>query len=759
MIRRMLQESWTLRVNQEQEELPAAVPGSVYRDLLAAGRMEDPFWRDNQEVALDWMRKNRFTYQCRFTPEKAVLECGEALLRFFGVDTAAEIILNGSPLGHVENMHRTYEFNVTHLLRSGENVLTVELGSPAGRSRKALRKAWFLPGWDAGIWRPVELLGVEEARITDVRVRQRHENGRVELSLGLSARSTADGVEYRAELVDPQGHIVAFPERPMTLTVENPRLWWPRGYGEQPLYTVRVWAQREGRVLDRWEGRTGLRTARLLVEKDQFGEAFVHEINGVKIFAMGAAYLPEDCLLSRVTPARTRRLLEDCAAAHFNCVRVWGGGCYPQDFFYDICDELGLLVWQDFMFAQEAYPLTPSFAREVRAEVEDNVRRVRHHPCVALWCGGSQVEQEGRSARQKADHIRLFEYLIPQALEEVDPDACYWPSSPSSGGGFDDPNGWDRGDMHAVGEDHRESGARYASAFGMESWPCLSTVETFTQPGDRNLSSYVMDRRQPSEESAARMAARLQKRFLWPKDFESALYAGQLLQAQEARRMAEGFRQNRGRCMGALYWHLNDCWPGASCSSIDYTGRWKALHYFARRFYTPVLLSCQEDLMGREGTERGLRFSVANETRAPRHVLVKWALRDQRSQVRREETIALTVPPLSSVWLDPIALPEANPRADFISYELWENGGRTSFATALFVPAKHYSFLAPGLACRVEEDEIVVTARAYAQGVEIQNAGEDLVLDDNYFDMLPGERRVKILRGEPRGLRVRSVYS
>ena len=776
MRKQVLTEGWKLQVGREPDWIPAAVPGSAYGDLLATGRIKEPFWRDSADE-IPARTKDRFTYRCRFVPEEAVLECGQIVLRFLGVDTAADVTLNGSPLGHMENMHRAYEFDVTYLLRPGENSLTVEIAAPTGEIH--LRKARYMLGWeagpclpDAGIWRPVELLGVEGARIRAVRIRQRHENGRVELSLGLSAQSTGEGVEYRAELTDPQGRTIPFPERSMSLTLENPQLWWPRGYGGQPLYTVRVWAQKEGRVLDCWQGRTGLRTVRLRTEKDQFGESFAHEINGTEIFAMGAVYVPEDCLLSRVAPARTRKLLEDCAAANFNCLRVWGGGYYPDSFFYDICDELGLLVWQDFMFSRDGYKLTPAFAREVQAEVEDNVRRLRHHPCIALWCGGDETEREaGFTSRQKADHIKLFEYLIPQALEEADPGAPYWPASPSGGGGFDGANSRDRGDWHGwdLGRTREpvltggEYGARYASAFGFESWPCLTAVERFTQPGDRNLSSYVMERHQRWKGGGAVLAAGLQERFLWPRDFEQALYAGQLLQAMEARREAEEFRQNRGRCMGALYWHLNDCWPGASWSSIDYTGRWKALHYFAKRFFAPVLLSCREERAepeenaGREG-RRSLRFSVANETRGPRHVLVKWALRDRYGRVRREETISLTAPPLESVWLDEVFLPEAEERKDFVTYELWENGSRTGFSSALLTPQKYYAFLNPELACRVEGDEIVVTARAYAQCVEIRNAGEDLVLSDNYFDMLPGERRVRILRGEARGLRTRSVY-
>jgi beta-mannosidase len=809
MITQSLNQSWTLTIDQE-EPIPAAVPGSVYGDLLAAGKMKDPFWRDNEREALAWMDHD-FTYTCQFTPLPGLRECRRVVLRFHGVDTVADVELNGFPLEHLENMHRCYELDVAPLLLPGVNRLTVKITSPTRYIREhsglgfatgspdamkgfpSLRKAHCMFGWDwgphlpdAGIWRPVELLGVEGGRLQDIKLVQRHEQGRVTLLLdGCIAYASALEVEVRAWLTDPQGQAVPFPKGegiwPDDLTVEDPQLWWPRGYGEQPLYTVTVTAEEDGRELDRWEKRIGLRTMGMSIEKDQWGESFAHEVNGVKIFAMGADYIPEDNILSRVTQDRTRRLLEDACAANFNTIRVWGGGYYPDDSFYNICDELGLLVWQDLMFACAAYDLTPEFIRNIEAEVEDNVKRLRHHPCIALWCGNNEMELFGEqglwvdSPRRKADYIRMYEYILPQAVQKSDSQAFYWPGSPSSGGGFDDPNGQARGDVHDWSVWHgvqpftayRRNMGRYVSEFGFESWPCLSTVETFTEPRDRNLYGPVMERHQRCAMGGALMAAYLQQYYQRPTDLDATLYATQLLQAQAVRYGVEHFRQGRGRCMGALYWQLNDCWPVASWSSIDYTGRWKALHYFARRFFAPVLLSCREEGMltqspnlnaQPEDYEKSITLCVTNETRRPRQVVVKWALRDRLSRIKREETITLGVPALQSVELEKILLPEADVFEDFVSYSLWENGARASQGTVLFTQPKYYRFVDPGLDCRVEGDEIVVTALGYAQCVELRNGGEDMVLSDNYFDMLPGERRVKVLRGQPKNLRVRSVW-
>ncbi len=806
MIRQQLHGNWTLEIVGQPGKLPAQVPGSVYGDLLAAGKMEDPFWRDNELQALQLM-ENDFIYESRFAPLPEMLACKNISIRFEGVDTLGEVRLNGVPLGAVENMHRTYEFEAGRLLREGENVLAVRLCSPTRFLREqaelgktdgssdamegfpALRKAHCMFGWDwgprlpdAGIWRPVTLLGDTGARIREVRVRQAHENGRVELRLGLSMTSTVPGVACRAVLTDPRGEERLFSDAPMRLMIEDPQLWWPRGYGRQPLYTLRVEAAAEGEVLDVWERKFGLRTATVHMEKDGYGESFAHKINGVQIFAMGADYIPEDNLLGRVTPQRTRRLLEDCCAANFNTIRVWGGGYYPDDWFYDICDELGLLVWQDCMFACAVYDLTPGFARNIAAEIEDNVKRLRHHPSLALWCGNNEMEMfvdQGMwvsSPRQKADYIRMYEYLIPKVIKEHDPDAFYWPASPSSGGGFDDPNDYSRGDVHDWGvwhgmrpfTEYRKHTCRYLSEFGFESYPCLKTVETYTLPEDRNLFSYVMEKHQRCSHGSALAMAYLQQMFLYPTSFETALYASQLLQAEAVRYGVEHARRNRGVCMGTVYWQLNDCWPVASWSSIDYTGRWKALHYYAKRFFAPVLLSCEEEGMLTQNPninaqpydmEKSIRLCVTNETAETRPLVVKWSLRDRMGRIKREETIALSVGAFQCAGLDKADLPEADIFEDYVSYQLYQRGRLLSSGAVLFSLPKYFQFADPRLGVRLEGDELVVAARAFAMGVEIQNANEDLVLEDNYFCMDPGERRVKIRRGCPVGLRVRSAYN
>lgn len=799
----LLQNGWHLLWHGKEWE--TQVPCSLYSDLFRHGVIEDPYFRDNATEAFA-LSEEDCAYALDFDADPQVLACPRALLRFDGVDTLAAVFLNGQELGRTFNMHRVWEFPVTGLLRATGNHLEVRFSSPLRYLAEQveqngsipcngdttdgfpyLRKSSCMFGWDwgprlpdMGLFRAVKLLGVRSSRLTDVLVRQRHEAGRVTLALSVQWEGEADG--YRATVTDPDQNEVVRDGSPREMAIDNPRLWWPRGYGDQPLYTVRVELLRGGAPEDVWERRIGLRTMRMHIEKDEWGESFAHEVNGVCVFAMGADYIPEDCLLPRIHRETTRRLLEQCVAAHYNTIRVWGGGFYPHDDFYDLCDELGLLVWQDLMFACATYRLTEEFEDNISHEIEENVRRVRHHACLALWCGNNEMEGMifdgyGETPLLRGDYTRMYSYVIPKIVHRVDPDAFYWPSSPSSGGDFDNPHDETRGDAHywAVWHgyqpfpDYRRHTFRYASEFGFESLPSKKLIESFTLPEDRNLFSYVMQRHQKSVGGYSKMMVYLSQYFRYPTSLSTMVYASQLMQAQAMRYAVEHWRRHRGQCMGTIVWQLNDCWPVASWSSIDYSGRWKALHYFEKRFFAPVLLSCCEEGMLSQNPdvntrhpefEKSVRFNVVNETRQERRITVRWSLRDPLSRlVGEEHEQELTVPPLSSLWMEKVELPGARLREDHAAYTLIEDGKPIAFGTALFSTPQIYEYADPQLTARVEGDTIVVSAAAYAACVEIQNETEDLLLSDNYFDMEAGETRVRILSGSPDKLRLRSVYS
>lgn len=803
--------SWTLDViagdgSAVYSKVPATVPGSVYHDLLSAGQIEDPFWRDNETEALKLM-EHSFRYARSFEVSPELLAADAVRLRCEGLDTLATVEINGQPAGRADNMHRTWEFDVKALLRPGENAIAVTFASPTRFLRQAntetfldgstdamagfphLRKAHCMFGWDwgprlpdAGIWRGIALIGVETARIRQVRVRQRHEGGRVVCAVETDIERLSDGtLDVEVTLTAPDGTILTGRGPRCEITVEHPELWWPNGYGAQPLYDISVELKAGGRLLDAWNRRIGLRTLTVHREKDQWGECFCHRVNGVDIFAMGADYIPEDNLLPRVTPERTRRLLSDAAAAHMNTIRVWGGGYYPDDFFFDICDELGLLVWQDFMFACAEYLLTDDFDASIRAEFTDNVRRLRHHASLALWCGNNEMESftgDGRwfhRKRSQADYLKIFEYILPQVLKEEDPDTFYWPSSPSSGGSLDKPNDPSRGDNHYWDvwhgmkpfTDYRNYHFRYVSEFGFQSFPAMATIEGFTLPEDRNVFSYVMEKHQRNAAANGKIAEYLSQTYRFPKDFDAFVYASQLLQAQAMQYGVEHWRRHRGRCMGALVWQLNDCWPVVSWASIDYHGRWKALHYYEKRFFAPVLISCHEEGVLSQCASvndepkpirKTARLNVSNETMNDFIGTARWSLRRPDASVIREGSFEVKVPALSALWLEEQDFSGEDTYGCYYAYALLDASGTcVGSGTVLFCPPKHFRFADPKLTARLEGDEIIVTARAYAKSVEIL-AGPDTLLSDNFFDMNAGQARVKVLRGEVEGLAVRSVY-
>ena len=812
MIEKILNAEWSMHTYGKNDRQKAQVPGSVYTDLYRNGNMEDPYWKDNEEKALKLMEED-YEYETEFSCEETFFSCDKILLQFQGIDTIADIYLNENWIGEAYNMHRIWEYQVKKYLKPEGNRLRVVFHSPLkyiqkeyGRKQTRgsedamdgfvhIRKAHCMFGWDwgahlpdAGIFRPVRLLGLRGARFDSVFYRQEHGKYQVELfpelKLEYAEPEKVKAEDYRIRLIleHPDQTVWTFENCPEKIEISHPQLWWPNGIGEQPLYTLKAELLFQEQVVDTVEQRIGLRTMTVHREKDAYGESFAQEVNGEQIFAMGADYIPEDHLLGRTSKERTRKLLTDCKRAHFNAIRVWGGGYYPEDWFYDLCDELGLVVWQDFMFACAVYDLNPEFEENITQEFVDNIKRIRHHASLGLWCGNNEMElfvKEGNwvsRPEEVRDYLFMYERILPKILKEYDPVTFYWPASPSSGGSFDEPNDPDRGDVHywevwhgnKPFSEYRKYFFRYASEFGFQSFPCLSTIKTFTDdPKDWNIFSYVMEKHQRNAGANGKIMNYMQQYFLYPTSFSTLLYASQLLQAEAIRYGVEHFRRNRGRCMGSIYWQLNDCWPVASWSSIDYTGRWKALHYYAARFFAPVLISCQEESwltqkpdMNREhfAFEKSVTLNVTNETREEKKLLVRYRRCKASGEVLETFEEEVQAGPFSTVWLEKREFPQANVFEEYVSYEVVEEGTVLSSGSVIFSLPKYFRYQDPKLTCTVEGEWLILRAEAYAKSVEIQNEEEDLLLSDNYFDMDPGEKRVKILEGKLDHLRLRSVY-
>lgn len=771
-------------------DIKAAVPGSFYSALLKEGMMDDPYYGLNEQKSLELCRQST-AWERSFTPNSGILESETVLLKFYGIDTISKIYLNGSLIGSTDNMHRTYDFDVTSMISDGENTLRIEIYSPLkyieekqaadplwGVSSTVagyphIRKAHYMYGWDwgpklpdMGIWRDVELVGVNGGLLDGVYVTQDHSalsEGKVTVNISAAlAYVGAETLRLEAELTSPNGKVMGSATNihsgetsaELSIDVKNPALWYPNGYGEQPLYSLKLKLTRldGGELLDEYTSNVGLRTLSLCRDKMGEGEDFAFVVNGIKIFAMGANYIPEDQIIPRCSDDRSRKLLKSCADANFNMIRVWGGGYYPSDGFYNICDELGLLVWQDFMFACSIYRATDEFMSTVKQEIIDNVTRLRNHPSLALWCGNNEVESmwenwnTGADPALMNDYLAIFEDMIPDVLSQCDPETPYWPSSPSSCQHFRNTGDLTRGDAHywAVWHsfrpftDYFRYKFRFCSEYGFESLPSVKTVRAFNDEAEPRLADDVMEAHQKCEGGTKKVEYYLAQMSHNPKDFAGLVYATQAVQSDAIRLNVEHMRQNRDVCRGSLYWQVNDSNPVISWASIDYFNRPKALHYAAKRFYSAVLVSCNYE------NPEELWLNVSSERLTKLECEISWRSRLASGEIIAEGSQKVSVKPLSSLNALPITPEISGISADmrnkaYLEFELRENGVILSSGTYMYVQPKDFGFADPKLEYTVSEagDGFVIdiTAKAFAKGVFLELGEDDCLFSDNYIDI------------------------
>ncbi|KOF57508.1 glycoside hydrolase [Clostridium sp. DMHC 10] len=775
---------WRMKKTTEEKWLNAVVPGSVYSDLSNNGRIEDPYYRDNEKKVLEAFKCD-YEYEREFQVNNEFLKCNKILLHCDGIDTMAKILINDKFLANTNNMHRIFEFNVKDLLVEGNNKIKIIFYSPVNYIAKKynekriwganamkgfpyIRKGHYMFGWDwgpqvpdMGIWRDIYLIGIKTGRIEDVYIRQQHHDGKVDLKISIqTSQELQENSKLKIKIISPDNKVieklenVSGVESNINICVENPQLWWPSGYGNQPLYKVQVILNSEE---DFKEYKIGLRKIKIRKEKDKWGESFEFNVNGVSIFAMGADYIPEDNILARCSKEKTRKLIEDCIEANMNCIRVWGGGIYPDNYFYELCDEYGLVVWQDFMFACADYEMSSEFEENIAKEVEDNVKRIRHHACLGIWCGNNENESAikfwGIEVRKTTfeEYIKQYEKVIPGVVSRFDPDTFYWPSSPSKGGNFENLDKDNMGDNHYWDVwhglkpfiDFKKYYFRFVSEFGFEAMPDIKTVESYTLKEDRNPFSYVMESHQKCDGGNGKMVYYISEYLKYPWTLENFVYESQIMQAEAIKFGVEHWRRNRGQCMGTIYWQLNDCWPTASWSSIDYYGRWKALHYFAKKFFNPVLISA-------DICEDKAQIYVVNEKRSALNAKVNWKIRDNGRRILNEGSEEIQVSPLTSVLVKTLNINEnVDIRRNYLECEVVSDGEVLSSENILFTKPKYFIFLKPQIEFSILEKDkyfiINIKSENFVKYVCLNLRDTDCRFSDNYFDISGEEIKSIIL--------------
>jgi beta-mannosidase len=784
--------AWQFRQAGTDEWLPATVPGGVHTDLMALGKIPDPFVADN-ELKVMWVAETDWEYRRTFTVNTAFLNAENLSLVCDGLDTLADVYLNDTYLGHAENMFRGWEWDVKSLLNQGKNEIRIVFASPlrfiAGKQAQLplqgggdipggphLRKSPCHFGWDwgpklppIGIWKDIRLEGFS-TRLENVHLRQNLDGDLAMISADISAEGgLTDEIKASIAVTGPSGEKFLAEEGLLSLgdgdyfanlsvEIPDPQLWWPNGYGAQPLYTVEVTLQAGKTILDQRSYKIGLRTLELSQDPDQWGKEFTFYINGVRLFAKGADWIPTDSLPTRITETMLDGLLKSAVDANMNMLRIWGGGYYPEDMFYDLCDRYGILLWQDFMFACGIYPADADFFENFRVEAIENVRRLRHHAALALWCGNNEMEQgwcdwgwnkpeDPLNQRLKDGYDRMFHHMLPELLEFEDPDHPYWPSSASANTPFDSANNQVQGDCHYWDVWHgrkpftayRSTFPRFMSEFGFQALPPLKTIATYAEPADWNMTSYVMEHHQRSGSGNGLMIAQMTDTFRMPKDFPALTYLSMILQAEGIRYGVEHWRRNRNRVSGTLIWQLNDCWPVASWSSLDYFGRWKALHYAAKRFYAPLLLSVAD-------YGKVMKIHITSDLVAPTDALVRWRLETIDGQIMQQAEQTVRVPALADTLVNTLdfsaqVMPENQRKVVFIA-ELWQGAELKTRSVTPFVANKHLELSDAGLNASAHvKGQILfvdVSAKTLARFVELSIDGSDAVFSDNYFDIPAG---------------------
>ncbi|MGN0571510.1 MAG: glycosyl hydrolase 2 galactose-binding domain-containing protein [Candidatus Fimenecus sp.] len=786
---------WLFREAEKGEWKNAVVPGCNYLDLLRLGQIPDPFVGTNEKDVY-WVACTDWEYQKEFDCSAELLSCDRIDLECLSLDTICDVYLNGQCIGHGENAHLKYIFSVKPYLQE-HNCLRILFHSPVNfvKEKQAvekcprnnngqdgiphIRKPQCHFGWDwgpvlppSGISDAIAVVGYNSAKIADVLIAQTHSESEVFLNIHTAFDFLSDTAQLQCRVcvLSPEKQMLFEETNPLkpgdfaenVVTIKNPQLWWTRDLSDaqiQPLYTVTV-ALLAGNstVLDVTEKKIGLRTIELNRERDEYGENFQFKINGVPLFIKGANWIPADSFRNRYTEERLEYDLQAVKFSNMNMLRVWGGGYYESDAFYEKCDRDGILIWQDFCFACQPYPFfDEALLENVRKEVEYNVKRLRHHASLALWNGNNEIETMSIAWRTRLNYMdwteKFFYHILPEWMQSLDAQTPYIPGSPC---GTAYMKGYDRdnvGDTHLWAVWHglqpltyyRQRMTRFCSEFGFESLPDLKTIETYATPKDYSLTSEVFAAHQKCNSGNMKMAYYITSRFRLPKHFEDYIYLSQICQEECVRDATEHWRRNRGRCNGSMYWQLNDCWPVCSWASMDYYGNYKALQYCAHHFNAPITLSLED-------TKESVRIYTINDTtKSLADCCVQYRLLDFNGKVLTAgDCNPVVLGALESRCVETLRISDlrkcGNLQACVLVAELISKNEVISQKTLLFAPEKELRLPKTNvqMQVKVEKNQAVLTleSTSYVRFLQIYSKSNTQPFSDNYFDLLPGEEKV-----------------
>lgn len=831
---------WKLKQEKGDISLSAEVPGTIFESLIKQGAIEDPFYGLN-EHEVSWIYESNWTYTRKFEVSKEFVEHKNIKIRFNGLDTISKISLNGILLDSTENMFRRYEFDIKPYLNMHLNELKVIFYSPTNTARELmekhgsklvsdqtalpgvayLRKAQYSFGWDwgpklpdIGIWKSIELIGYDDIILDSYYITQEFDYdmpneiqnnssknsdikiNSVKLGVFIEMQTTLDDIssdkyQIRVKIIDPDGNIILLKKKPLVspkvyfeFEIENPKLWWTHDLGDPNLYELEIslFGENLNQII---KNQFGIRDLQLIRTPDEWGETFYFLLNHIPLFAKGANWIPIDSFIPR---GKKKGLYEtnllNAKRANMNMVRVWGGGIYEDDTFYESCDKMGILIWQDFPFACHIYPIHQDFKENVEIEAMQNIKRLRNHPSLALWCGNNEIEQlwrflvltienfnEEKEEQYKEGYIKIFEEMFPNLIEKLDPQHPYWPSSASNGFagekiGLINSNLPHKGDSHfwsvwhggKAFSSYRKFNSRFMAEFGFESFPSLKTLKEISPPEQFDFYSPIMENHQKNLAGNKLIMRYMKRRFSIPDAFDNQVMLSQIMQAEAMEYGVEHWRRQRNdfHCMGSLYWQLNDCWPVASWSSLDYFNRWKALHYFARRFYAPLFPSVEE-------SKKKVSFWVSNDYRVEKNIIYRWKILNSNGYVVFKGCYETSIPPCCSLklgTLDSDSLKQINENLQkyVIFYALEDVGEKLDKTTdenlkgfRLFKDPKNFPLKDPELTFFIQNEEaklgilddinLEIYSKNIALYVFIASDLIDFIASDNFFALEPGQRK------------------